>query len=95
VPGRGAGRRPALTLADRLLATLLRHRFGCPSSPSPPCSASAPRPINRRIRHTRQLLDQAGHTIASADRPLTGLDDLYDLATTGGLAIPTRITTAS
>ena len=39
----GAGRRPVLTLADRLLATTLHQRLRCPRSPSPPCSASGPR----------------------------------------------------
>jgi hypothetical protein len=42
--GAGAGRRPVLTLADRPLATCSTTASGCPRSPSPPCSASGPRP---------------------------------------------------
>jgi hypothetical protein len=91
----GAGRRPTLTLADRLAATLLHHRFGLPQIALAILFGVRPETINRRIRDTQQLLDQAGHPIAPADQLLTGLDDLYDLATTAGIAIPTRITTAS
>ena len=91
----GAGRRPALTLVDRLSATLLHHRFALPQIAVAALFGVRPETINRRIRDTQQLLDQAGHTITPADQSLTGLDDLYDLATTAGIAIPTRITTAS
>ncbi|WP_219420399.1 hypothetical protein, partial [Pseudonocardia nigra] len=51
--------------------------------------------INRRIRDTQYLLEQAGHTIQPAENPLATLDDLYDLASTAGITIPTRVTTAS
>jgi transposase len=91
----GAGRRPTLTLADRLLATVLHHRFALPQVALAALFDVRSETINRRIRDTRQLLDQAGHIIAPADQSLTALDDLYDLATTAGIAIPTRITTAS
>ena len=37
------GRRPVLTLADRLLATTLCQRLALPRSPSPSCPASGPR----------------------------------------------------
>jgi transposase len=91
----GAGRRPTLTLADRLLATVLHHRFALPQVALAALFDVRSETINRRIRDTRQLLDQAGHIIAPADQSLTALDDLYDLATTAGIAIPTRTTTAS
>jgi hypothetical protein len=91
----GAGRRPTLTLADRLLATVLHHRFALPQVALAALFDVRSETINRRICDTRQLLDQAGHIIAPADQSLTALDDLYDLATTAGIAIPTRITTAS
>jgi hypothetical protein len=73
---------PALTLADRLLATLLHDRFGLPQIAVATLFGVRPETINRRIRDTQQLLDQAGHPITPADQSLTGLDDLYDLATT-------------
>src|SRR3954447_4627894 len=91
----GAGRRPTLPLADRLLATVLHHRFALPQVALAALFDVRSETINRRIRDTRQLLDQAGHIIAPADQSLTALHDLYDLATTAGIAIPTRTTTAS
>jgi len=54
-----------------------------------------PETIHRRTRDTRRLLEQAGYSIAPADTPLTDLNDLYDLATTAGIAIPAQITTPS
>ena len=57
------------------------------ASSSPGCS--------RRIRDTRDLLDQAGHNIGPAPQPLATLDDLYNLVRAAGITIPTRTTTAS
>jgi transposase len=91
----GAGRRPLLTLADRLLATVLHHRLALPQTAVAALFRVPPETINRRIRDTRQLLTQAGHTIEPAEHPLTDLDDLYRLAATAGIAIPEQITTAS
>ena len=62
----GAGRRPALTLADRLLATVLHHRHALPQVAVAALFSVRPETINRRIRDTRDLLDQAGHTIEPA-----------------------------
>src|SRR4051794_7561051 len=91
----GAGRRPTLTLADRLLATVLHHRLALPHTPVAAPFRVRPETANRRIRDTRGLLDQAGHTITPADEPLATLNDLYRLAATAGIAIPEQITTAS
>ena len=91
----GAGRRPTLTLADRLLATVLHHRHALPQVAVAALFNVRPETINRRIRDTRHLLEQAGHTIQPAQQPLATLDDLYDLANTAGITIPTRTTTAS
>ena len=91
----GPGRRPLLTLADRLLATMLHDRLALPQVAVAALFGVRPETINRRIRDTRQLLEQAGHTIQPADRPLATLDDLYNLAATAGIAIPAKITTAS
>jgi hypothetical protein len=88
------GRRPGLTLADRLLATLLYERFRLPQVAIARLFAVAPQTINRRIRKTHRLLDQVGHVIAPADHRLATLDDLADLA--DRLDIPTpQIKTAS
>ncbi|WP_369265654.1 ISAzo13 family transposase [Streptomyces sp. R35] len=75
------GRRPGLTLVDRLLATLLYERFKLPQIAIARLFAVAPQTINRRIRKTHRLLDQIGHVIAPADHRLATLDDLADLAT--------------
>jgi DDE superfamily endonuclease len=94
----GAGRRPTLTLADRLLATVLHHRHALSQVAVAALFSVRPETINRRIRDTRDLLDQAGHTIEPTPQPLATLDDLYDLydlARTAGITIPTRTTTAS
>ena len=59
----GAGRRPVLTLADRLLATALHQHLALPQVAVAALFTVRPETINRRIRDIRQLLDQAGHTI--------------------------------
>ncbi|MFJ5532670.1 ISAzo13 family transposase [Streptomyces sp. NPDC093261] len=91
----GTGRRPMLTLADRLLATLLHHRLGFPQVAIARLFSVTPFTINRRIRDIRQLLDTAGHTVHPADQRLATLDDLHRLANTAGITIPTEIKTAS
>jgi predicted glutamine amidotransferase len=53
-----------------------------------------PETISKRIRDIRQLLEQAGHTIQPAQRRLSSLDDLYQLAATQGIAIPAETKTA-
>jgi len=91
----GAGRRPGLTLADRLLATVLHRRHAPPQIAIAALFGVRPETINRRIRDTQNLLEQAGHTVTPAEQPLATLEDLYNLASTAGITIPTRTTTAS
>ena len=62
----GTGRRPVLTLADRLLATLLHHRLALPQTAIAALFNVRPETINRHIRQTRQLLHQAAYTIQPA-----------------------------
>ena len=76
----GAGRRPVLTLADRLLAAVLHQRLALPQVAIAALFGVRPETINRRIRDIRQLLDQAGHTIQPGPHRLASLDDLYSLA---------------
>jgi hypothetical protein len=78
--GQGTGRRPVLTLADRLLAAAL--------------SGVRPETVNKRIRDIRQLLDQAGHTIQPGPHRLASLDDLYQLAISTSITIQPEIKTA-
>jgi transposase len=90
----GPGRRPVLTLADRLLATVLHHRLGLPQTAVAGLVNVRPETINRRIREIRQLLDQAGHTIQPGPHRLASLDDLTNLATAEGITIASEIKTA-
>jgi Rhodopirellula transposase DDE domain len=90
----GTGRRPLLTLADRLLATALHQHLALPQVAIAALFSVRPETINRRIREIRQLLEQAGHTIQPGPRQLASLDSLYSLATAEGIAIPSKIKTA-
>jgi Rhodopirellula transposase DDE domain len=90
----GTGRRPVLTLADRLLATVLHQRLALPQVAIAALFSVRPETVNRRIREIRQLLDQAEHTIQPGPHRLAGLDDLYRLATAEGIALPPKINTA-
>jgi transposase len=90
----GTGRRPVLTLADRLLATVLYQRLALPQVTIAALSGVRPETINKRIGTIRQLLDQAGHTIQPGPRRLASLDDLYELATAADIVIQPEIKTA-
>jgi transposase len=91
----GTGRRPILTLADRLLAALLHYRLGLPQVTVAALFRVRPETINKRIRDIRCLLEQVSHTIQPAKQRLTTLDHLYALASTAGIPLPAEIKTAS
>jgi transposase len=90
----GAGRRPVLTLADRLLAIVLHQRLGLPQVAIAALFAVRPETISKRIRDIRQLLDQAGHAIQPGPHRLASLDDLYNLAAAERVTISSEIKTA-
>jgi hypothetical protein len=90
----GTGRRPALTLADRLLAAILHYRLALPQVAIAALFGVRPKTVNKRIRDIRQLLDQAGHTIQPSPHRLASLDDLYKLARSTDIAIQPEIKTA-
>ncbi len=92
--GPGTGRRPVLTLADRLLAAILHYRLGLPQVAIAALFGVRPETVNKRIRDIRQLLDQAGHTIQPGPHRLASLDDLYKLARSTDIAIQPEIKTA-
>ena len=92
--GPGTGRRPVLTLADRLLATILHYRLGLPQVAIAALFGVRPETVNKRIRDIRQLLEQAGHTIQPGPHRLASLDDLYQLARSTGITIEPEIKTA-
>ena len=90
----GVGRRPVLTLADRLLATILHQRPALPQVTIAALLSVRPETISKRIRDIRQLLDQAGHAIQPGPHRLASLDDLHSLAATAGITVPPEIKTA-
>jgi transposase len=95
--GPGTGRRPILTLADRVLATLLHQRLGLPQVAIATLFQVTPQTINRRIRDIRQLLATAEHPIQPAQHQLATLEDLTALAADAGIdaPVPTRTKPAS
>jgi hypothetical protein len=87
-------RRPVLTLADRLLATVLHQRLALPQVAIAALLKVRPETINRRIRENRRLLEQAGYAIQPGPHRLASLDYLYRLVAAAGIAIPSEIKTA-
>jgi hypothetical protein len=69
------GRRPVLTLPDRLLAAIPHHRPALPQVAIADLYGVAAETINRRIRDLRQLLEQDGTTIRPARTRLRTLGD--------------------
>jgi hypothetical protein len=90
----GSGRRPKLTLADRLLAATLHYRLGLPQVTIAALFTVRPETINTQFRDLRQLLQQAGHTIQPSPHTITTLDDLYSYAAANGITTPPNIKTA-
>jgi transposase len=88
----GTGRRPVLTLADRLLAVVLHERLRLPQTAIARLFNVRPETINRHIRDVRQLLKQADHAIHPSTRRLATLDDLYRLTTAEGISVPSTDT---
>jgi hypothetical protein len=90
----GTGRRPVLTLADRLLAAILHQHLALPQVAVAALFSVRPETINKRIRDIRQLLGQAGHAIQPSPRRLASLADLSNLAAAEGIPAPAEIKTA-
>jgi hypothetical protein len=90
----GTGRRPVLTLADRLLATILHQRLALPQVAIAALFSVRPETINKRIRDIRQLLEQAGYTVQPGQHKLTSLDDLDRLAAEASIIIQPEIKAA-
>jgi transposase len=81
----GPGRRPVLTLADRLLAAVLHYRLGLSQVAIGVLLGVRPETVSKRLRDMRELLDQAGTTIQPGPRRLASLEELYDLARSTGI----------
>ena len=91
LPAPGTGRRPVLTLADRLLAATLHYRLTLPQVAIAALFSVRPETINKRIRDIRQLLTQAGHVIQPSPHQITCIDDLVSFANAEGLKVPPEI----
>ena len=87
----GTGRRPVLTLADRLLAATLHYRLTLPQVAIAALFSVRPETINKRIRDIRQLLAQAGHVIQPSPHQIPSIDDLVSFASAEGLKVPPQI----
>jgi hypothetical protein len=83
--GEGTGRRPVLTLADRLLAAVLHYRLALPQVAIAALLGVRPETVNKRLRDIRELLDQAGITIQPGPCRLANLEELHDLARLAGI----------
>lgn len=85
------GRRPILTLPDRLLAAMLHYRLGLPQTAIAAQFGVTAETINRRLRDVRRLLKQDGTALEPAENRLRTLDDLYRYAEQTGITTPTEI----
>jgi transposase len=85
------GRRPILTLPDRLLAAMLHYRLALPQTRIAALFGVAAETVNRRIRDLRRLLEQDGTTLQPAQIQLHTLDNLYRYAEQTGIINPGKI----
>jgi hypothetical protein len=77
------GHRPALTLPDRIAATILSQRFSLPATALAELFGTTVTTVNKALRDTRPHLTQAGHT-TEPTTALATLTDLTTYATTAG-----------
>jgi hypothetical protein len=84
----GTGRRPSLTLPERLMITVLHHRLGLPQAVLADQFQVTLMTANRAIRQIRPLLDQTGHTITPARKRLHTAADLTAYAISTGAITP-------
>ena len=85
------GRRPILTLPDRLLAAILHYRLGLPQTAIAAQFGVTAETINRRLRDVRRLLEQDATALEPAENPLRTLDELHRYAEQNGITTPTEI----
>jgi transposase len=85
------GRRPRLTLADKVLAAILHDRHGLPHKAIAALLGVRHELTCRYAGDIRTLLRQAGHHIQPAARKLSTLDDLCRHAAAAGITVPAKI----
>jgi hypothetical protein len=85
------GRRPILTLPDRLLAVVLHQRLALPQVAIADLFGVAAETVNRRLRDLRQLLEEDGTTIRPVRTRLRTLEDLHRYTDRKGITRHTEI----
>jgi transposase len=93
-PAPGTGRRPRLTLTDKLIAAILHDRHGLTHKAIAALYQVRHEDICRHVGDIRLLLRQTGHTIEPSPHKLATLDDLYRYAAAQGITKPAEIKTA-
>jgi len=93
-PAPGTGRRPRLTLTDKLLAAILHDRHGLPHKAIAALLGIRHEDTCRHVGDIRLLLRQTGHTIEPSTTKLATLDDLYRYAAESAITKPAEIKTA-
>jgi transposase len=93
-PAPGTGRRPRLTLTDKLIAAILHDRHGLTRKAIAALYQVRHEDICRHVGDIRLLLRQTGHTIEPSPHKLATLDDLYRYAAAQGITKPAEIKTA-
>jgi hypothetical protein len=88
--GHDRGGRPKITLAGKLLATILHDRHGLPCKAIAALFGIRHEHVSRHAGDIRRLLRQIGHAIEPSPHKLATLDDLYRHATAAGITIPRR-----
>jgi len=90
----GTGRRPRLTLTDKLIAAILHDRHGLPHKAIAALLGIRHEDTCRHVGDIRLLLRQTGHTIEPSTTKLATLDDLYRYAAESAITKPAEIKTA-
>src|SRR2546428_533769 len=90
----GTGRRPRLTLTDKLIAAILHDRHGLPHKAIAALLGIRHEDTCRHVGDIRLLLRQTGHTIEPSPTKLATLDDLYRYAAESAITKPAEIKTA-
>ena len=81
------GHPPALTLEEKILATVLRTRFGTPQHVLAELFGVVKATISKAQQQITPLLEQRKHTIAPAHDRLTTLADLTAYAAAHGITL--------
>lgn len=81
------GHPPALTLEEKILATVLRARFGTPQRELAELFGVVTGTISKAQRDIRPLLEQRKHTITPAPNPIKNLAQLTNYAAAHGITL--------